>query len=270
MNGAAFAGRDEAGGIMRFDLLTVLPSFFEGPFAEGVIGRAVKAGVLGLGIHNLRDFTVDRHRTVDDAPYGGGSGMVMKVEPVARALAHIRAAGVAEPQGGGELAGRPTVILLTPQGAPFTQKTAAELAEKDWLVLVSGRYEGVDERVRGLVDMELSIGDYVLTGGEIPALAVIDAVGRLVPGVLGSDDSSGDDSFTGGLLEYPQYTRPEEYEGQRVPEVLLSGDHGRIRAWRRRERLRRTLERRPDLIEKADLTEEDEIILKELEKEQLF
>ena len=243
---------------MRFDVLTLLPELFEAPLAGGVLGRAVSSGAIELHLHNIRDFTSDKHRTVDDSPYGGGAGMVMKPEPITRALESVAGEGA-----------RPFVILTTPQGAPLTQSMAKTLSAKDRIVIICGRYEGVDERVRALADMEVSIGDYVLTGGELPALVIIDSVGRLCAGVLGSENSAKDDSFTDGLLEYPQYTRPEVFRGAKVPEVLTSGDHAGIERWRRRESLRRTFERRPDLLDAMGdigLTDEDKLFIAELRK----
>ena len=239
---------------MRFDVLTLLPGLFKGPLAEGVIGRAISSGALEFHVHNIRDFTSDRHRTVDDSPYGGGAGMVMKPAPIAQALKSVV-------EDGGI---KPFVILTTPQGLPLTQERARLLSTKERLVIICGRYEGVDERVRALADIELSIGDYVLTGGELAALVIIDSVGRLCAGVLGSENSAKDDSFTGGLLEYPQYTRPEEFCGAKVPEVLTSGDHAEIERWRRRESLRRTFERRPELLDGAELNDEERLFIEGL------
>jgi tRNA (guanine37-N1)-methyltransferase len=210
-------------------------------------------------LHQLRDFTSDRHRTTDDTPYGGGGGMVMKPEPLFAAVRAVL---------GDALASTP-VLLLTPQGRRFTQAVARELAEHPRLALLCGRYEGVDERVRtGLATDEISIGDYVVSGGELPALVLIDAVARCLPGVLGEEDGALDDSHASGLLEYPHYTRPPSFEGAEVPEILLSGDHARIAAWRRRQALARTLERRPDMLESADLTAEDRRILEDLRREE--
>ena len=225
---------------MRIDVITLFPEMFEGPLRESILGRARDRGLLELGLHDLRDYATDRHRVVDDAPYGGGAGMVLKPEPLAAALSDLRGdAGY--------------VVLLTPQGRVFRQDVARDLASRTHLVLVCGRYEGVDERVRGYVDLELSIGDYVLTGGDLAAMVVIDAVARLVPGVI--DESSLEhESHTAGLLEYPQYTRPAEFAGVPVPDVLLSGDHKAIVRWREDEARRRTKERRPDL---AGATAED-------------
>ena len=226
--------------MIRFDILSVFPGMFASPLAESLIGKARDKGLVDIRLHDIRDYATDRHRMTDDAPYGGGGGMVMKVEPIDRALEAIlpdRSEGL--------------VILMTPQGEPFTQRRAEELASHPRLVLLCGHYEGVDERVREhLVDRELSIGDYVLTGGELAAMVVVDAVSRLIPGVLGNDASAAEDSFSTGILEYPHYTRPATYRGWPVPEVLLSGNHAEIDAWRRTEALKRTLARRPDLLEK--------------------
>ena len=242
---------------MRFDVLSVLPGIVEGAFAgEGVVGRAVVSGLIDLRVRNLRDFAEGSYRQTDDAPYGGGAGMVMKPEPIVRAIEAISAEGA-------EGEGKPWRVLLSPQGRRFDQGAAEELAARPWILLICGRYEGVDERIRlGFVDEEISIGDYVLSGGEIPAMAVIDAVSRLKPGVLGSGESAAQDSFSAGLLDHPHYTRPAEIGGMRVPEVLMSGDHEAIRRWRRQEALRRTLERRKDLLERAELTEEEERLLR--------
>ena len=233
---------------MRIDILTLFPPIFEVPFSFGIFKRAVDNGLVEMNIINIRDYTHDKHHTADDAPFGGGAGMVLKPEPIFEAVEAIKA-GVED---------EPRVVLLTPQGRLFSQEVAAELARERHLVFICGHYEGVDERVREhLATDEISIGDYVLTGGELPAMVVIDAVVRLLPGVLGSEDSPGDDSHASGLLEYPQYTRPADFRGWPVPEVLVSGDHARIARWRREQVIRRTLERRPDLLEKADLGRED-------------
>ncbi len=229
---------------MRIDVLTLFPSMFEGPFAESIVRRAQDAGLVEIAVHDIRDHAVDRHRTVDDTPYGGGAGMVLKPEPLTDAIRAARG-------------GDGYVVLLSAQGRLFDQAAARRLALLPHLVLVAGHYEGVDERViEAEVDEELSIGDYVLTGGELPAMVVADAVVRLVPGVI-EEASLAHESHTGGLLEGPQYTRPGEYEGRRVPQVLLSGDHAAISAWRRSEAIRRTAERRPDLLATADLTPEE-------------
>ncbi|HXI09373.1 MAG TPA: tRNA (guanosine(37)-N1)-methyltransferase TrmD [Thermodesulfobacteriota bacterium] len=238
---------------MRFDILTLFPEFFTSPLEQSLLGKAIAKGVLTVSTRNLRDFTTDKHRTTDDSPYGGGHGMVMKVEPVVAAIEALRAEGPA---------GR--VILTTPQGVPLTQSLARELSGEERLIIVCGRYEGVDERIRAFVDTEISLGDFVLTGGEVAALALVDSVGRLVPGVLGEPGSVEHDSFSDGLLEYPQYTRPEDFRGLKVPEVLLSGNHAEIERWRRTESLERTAERRPDLIEKAGLTEAEKRLVKKI------
>jgi tRNA (guanine37-N1)-methyltransferase len=230
----------------------------EAGLAEGVVSRGIERRLLEVAVHDLRDYTSDRHRTVDDMPFGGGPGMVMKPEPLARAVEHIR----------GVRGTLDTVILLSPQGRLFDQAAAARIGSLAHVVLLCGRYEGVDERVREFVATEeLSIGDYVLSGGELPALVVVDAVGRLIPGVVGDPESVGADSFTRGLLDYPQYTRPAEFQGQRVPEVLLSGHHGEVRKWRLRESLRRTLDRRPDLLPGADLDDDERALLDVIKKE---
>jgi tRNA (guanine37-N1)-methyltransferase len=240
---------------MRFDILTIFPEMFTGPLTESIIKRAVQAGQLRIGLHHIREYATDKHHTTDDTPYGGGAGMVMKAEPLAAA---IRAVLIAEE------AQRQCVILMNPAGQPFTQRVAEELAGYDRLILVCGRYEGVDERIREtLVDRELSIGDYVLTGGELAAMVVLDAVARLVPGVI-DEQSTAEESHGEGLLEYPHYTRPAEWEGHAIPAVLLSGHHGQVAQWRRRQRLQRTLERRPDLLANAVLTPEDRTYLRSL------
>ena len=239
---------------MRFDILTLFPGFFSPFLEEGVLGQSVKKGLVDIRLLNIRSFACGPHKVTDDRPYGGGSGMVMKAGPISRALKSID-----------RIDRRSLLILLTPQGKPFKQSIAWELSRQAQIILVCGRYEGVDERIRSShVDLELSIGDYILSGGELGALVVVDAVSRLTPGVLGGERSNLDDSFEDGLLEYPHYTRPRVFEGMDVPPVLLSGDHEKIRLWRRRQSLKRTLERRPDLLEKATLEEEDGEILKEL------
>src|SRR5512137_326555 len=221
---------------MKFDILTLFPKMFSSPFQESILGKAVEKGLIQIRTINIRDFALDKHQVVDDTPYGGGQGMVMKVEPIARAIEQVKP---------GDASAR--VIYLTPQGRPFDQERARELATYPRLILLCGRYEGVDERVKErFVDEEISIGDYVLTGGELAALVLIDAVSRLLPGVLGSDRSAVEDSFFNSLLEYPQYTRPPDFRGSCVPEVLLSGNHSAISLWRRKEALRRTSSRRPD------------------------
>jgi tRNA (guanine37-N1)-methyltransferase len=243
---------------MRIDVLTLFPQLFEVPFSFGIFKRAVDNGLVNLNLINIRDFTHDKHHTADDYPYGGGAGMVLKPEPIFEAVASIKASIKNK-------AGRLPVILLTPQGRLFSQSVAQELAGYRHLVFICGHYEGVDERVREhLATDEISIGDYVLTGGEVPAMVVIDAVVRLLPGVLGSEDSPLDDSHSSGLLEYPQYTRPPVYKGEAVPEVLLSGDHAQIAQWRREQIIRRTLERRPELLDKANLGLKDKQLVERL------
>jgi len=239
---------------MRFDVLTLFPGMIASPFAESILGKAADRALIDIRAHNLRDWAEGKHLTTDDTPYGGGDGMVMKVDPIARALQALR----------WETPGS-KVLLMTPQGRRFDQSAAAELSTLPGLIFVCGRYEGIDERVRGLVDAEYSLGDFVLTGGELPAMMIIDAVARLLPGVLGSSGSAVHDSFADGLLEYPQYTRPVEFQGERVPEILLSGNHVAIARWRRREQLRRTLERRPELLETLELSEVDRQLLDELQ-----
>jgi tRNA (guanine37-N1)-methyltransferase len=239
---------------MRFDILTLFPGMFSSPFQESILGRAIQKDLMDIRIINVRDFALDKHQVVDDTPYGGGQGMVMKVEPIARAIAWAKSE---DPSA--------WTIYLTPQGKPFDQEKARDLSSRPHLILLCGRYEGVDERVRELcINEEISIGDYVLTGGELAAMVIIDAVSRLLPGVLGSAQSAEDDSFTNALLEYPQYTRPVDFEGRRVPEILLSGNHAAISLWRRKEALKRTALRRPDLLAKARLTRKDEELLEEI------
>jgi tRNA (guanine37-N1)-methyltransferase len=241
---------------MKFDILTLFPDLFHAFLKESILGRAVKRGLVDIKLTDIRSFARGPHRVTDDRPYGGGNGMVMKPGPVYRALQSVDRSK-----------GESLVVLLTPQGKTFEQSKAWELSRLDQLILICGRYEGVDERIRkGLVDMELSIGDYVLSGGELGAMVVVDAVSRLLPGVLGGENSATDDSFENGLLEYPHYTRPRVFEGKSVPSVLLSGDHEKVRLWRRTESLKRTLERRPDLLKKARLKEEDKAILAKLRK----
>lgn len=228
----------------------------EGPFRESIVGRAVDSGVVGIRIHNIRDFAHGKHRTVDDYPYGGGGGMVLKPEPLFEAVESVRAL-IAE-EGGRERAEEAQVVLMSPQGKLLTQAVVEELATLRDLVLICGHYEGVDERVlEHLIDREISIGDYVLSGGEIPAMAVVDAVVRLLPGAVGDGQSIEDDTHSTGLIQFPQYTRPSEFRGWQVPPVLLSGNHEEVRRWRRRQSLRRTRQRRPDLLERADLDATD-------------
>ena len=251
---------------MRIDILTLFPGMFDGPFREGIIGRAVKAGRVEIRLHDIRQFGIGRHRIVDDTPYGGGAGMVLKPEPVVACFEAATGLTDFDVRRALPTPDRPRVILLTPQGRRFDQAYAQELAAQPWLVLLCGHYEGFDERIRvRLATDELSIGDYVLTGGEIPALVVTDAVARLIPGVLGGEHSLAEESHAAGLLEYPHYTRPAEFRGDAVPPILLSGHHAEVARWRRREALRRTWARRPDLLETAPLTEEDRAFLRSLE-----
>ena len=272
---------------MHFEIVTIFPGFFAGIFEHGIVRRAQAEGLVTVGVHDLRAFTHDRHRTVDDRPFGGGEGMVLKPEPLAEALAAL---GIA-PKTKRPVETTPSrtqVILLSAQGRRFTQAMARELAGCERIVLICGRYEGVDERINELYcDLELSIGDYVLSGGELPAAVVVDAVMRLVPGVLGNEASSEFESFgvadaaigpdvegvprsqhgAGGLLDYPHYTRPAEFEGLRAPEVLLNGDHQQIRRWRREQQLRKTLANRPDLLERAVLSDEDRRVVDAIHQE---
>ncbi len=242
--------------MIRFDVLSIFPEMLQSPLEFSLLKKAREKGLIEVGLHNIRDWAQDKHRMTDDAPYGGGCGMVMKVEPVARAVAAVKQAGEAS-----------LVVLLTPQGEIFNQTIATELARQKQIILICGRYEGFDERIREhLADREISLGDYILTGGELSALVVIDATARLIPGVLGNDASASGESFSQGLLEYPQYTRPAEYSGWPVPEVLLSGNHARIDRWQRIEALRRTWRRRPELLEKTQLGEEDRELLEKIKQ----
>ncbi len=252
---------------MTFDIVTIFPAMIEQPLAAGILGRAIERGTLDVKVRDLRDYTTDRHRVVDDVPYGGGPGMVLKPDPIFRALDAIE-----------EERGTPlTVIMMSPQGAQFTQAEAQRLSGAEHVVLLCGRYEGFDDRVRERATAELSIGDYVLSGGELPALVVLDAIARFVPGVVGDEQSVAEDSFSRGLLDFPQFTRPaeiavrDEYGANasagrvlKVPDVLLSGNHAEIRRWRKREALSRTLDRRPDLLDGASLDEEEVEMLREL------
>jgi len=246
---------------MRFDILTIFPEMFRGPFDFGIVRRARERGLIEIVVHDLREFATDKHRSVDDRPFGGGEGMVFKPEPIFRAVESVLGASFDRE--------RTAVILLTPQGRVFTQAMAEQLAQCDRILLICGRYEGVDERVaEHLATHEISIGDYVLAGGEIPAMVVVEAVVRLVPGALGREASARRESFAaGGILDYPQYTRPADFRGLRVPEVLLSGNHAEIARWRRRMALAKTLRNRPDLLEKAALSEDDLRLLEELRRE---
>jgi tRNA (guanine37-N1)-methyltransferase len=238
---------------MQIDVLTLFPEMFRGVFEAGVIGRAAEQGLVNIGLHNFRDQAHDRHRTVDDYPYGGGAGMVLKPEPIFEAVEAIK-----------EDSDIP-VVLLSPAGRLFTQRVAEEFAGYSGMIIICGRYEGVDERVaEHLATDEVSIGDYILTGGEIAAMVIIDAVVRLLPGVLGSELSPREDSHVAGLLEYPQYTRPPGYRGWPVPEVLLSGNHAKISGWRREQSIRRTLERRPELLDRIELSPEEKRLIEKL------
>jgi tRNA (guanine37-N1)-methyltransferase len=266
---------------MQFDIVTIFPGFFAGFFEHGIVRRAQADGLISVNVHDLRAFTHDRHRTVDDRPFGGGEGMVLKPEPLAEALTSL---GI-QPKSVRQQAGGTRIVLLSAQGRPFTQAVAREMAQLDRVVFLCGRYEGVDERINELYcDMELSIGDYILSGGELAAAVVLDATMRLIPGVLGNEASGEFESFgaadtsittdvegvprsqhgAGGLLDYPHYTRPAEFSDLKVPEVLLNGDHQQIRRWRREQQLRKTLTNRPDLLEKAALSKEDQKILDQI------
>ena len=241
---------------MKFDILTLFPAMFDGPLTESILKRAAENGLIDIALHNIRDWALDKHATADDAPYGGGAGMVMKVEPIAGAIEAVK-----------EKSPNSKVILTTPCGRPFNHAVAEELSREEGLIIICGRYEGVDERVRTLfVDHEISLGDFVLTGGEIAAMVLVDAVARLVPGVLGCDASAQYDSFADGLLEYPQYTRPPEFRGERVPDILLSGNHAEIAKWRRKQSLMRTLATRPELLEGIELSKADKKLLQEAGK----
>jgi tRNA (guanine37-N1)-methyltransferase len=242
---------------MKIDIVTIFPKMVEAPLAEGIVGRAIARGLLDVRVHDLRDSTTDRHRVVDDVPFGGGPGMVLKPEPLFRSVERIRAER-----------GEPSAIILTsPDGRRFSHADAERLSRLPHLAILCGRYEGVDERVRqSLATEDLSIGDYVLSGGELPALVIADAVARLVPGVVGDETSVARDTFARGLLDFPQYTRPAEFRGMDVPPVLLSGHHQAIARWRRREALARTLDRRPDLLDEAALDAEDRAMLEELKR----
>jgi tRNA (guanine37-N1)-methyltransferase len=242
---------------MRIDVLTLFPEMFEGVFGSSILGKARDRGIVSFNTINFRAFSTNKHLTVDDTPYGGGGGMVLKPEPIFGAVEHVLAQRKEEDK-------TPRIILMCPQGEPFTQKKAAELSAESHLIFICGHYEGYDERIRQyLVTDEISIGDYVLTGGELPAMVVIDAVVRLLPGVLGNEKSAADDSFSDGLLEYPQYTRPPVFRGWAVPDVLLSGNHAEIEKWRRMQSLERTFVRRPDLLEKASLTPQERMWLEQ-------
>jgi len=240
---------------LQFDIVTIFPRMIEAALAEGIVARALQRGLLQVKVRDLRDFTDDRHRTVDDVPYGGGPGMVMKPEPIFRAVEAIAGEG-GVPQ---------AIVLVSPHGRQFTQAEAARLSALDRVTILCGRYEGIDDRVReGLATEELSIGDFVVSGGELPALIIIDTVARLIPGVVGDEDSVAGDSFSRGLLDFPHFTRPAEFRDLKVPDVLVSGHHGEIRKWRKRQALELTLDRRPELLADAELDVEEQEILREL------
>ena len=244
---------------MQIDILSLFPAMFSGPLGHSILKRAQDAELLNIRVTNPRDFTYDKHHIVDDYPFGGGPGMVMKAEPIFRALSHVITDATAKKR---------RILLMCPGGEPFSQGKARELASYEQLVFICGHYEGVDERVRlHLVDETISIGDYVLTGGELPAMVMIDAIARMLPGVLGAENGAQHDSFYHGLLEYPQYTRPRSFLGHEAPEVLLSGDHARIERWRRKESLRNTWLRRPELLSQLELTPQDIRLLAEIHKE---
>ncbi|HWR57391.1 MAG TPA: tRNA (guanosine(37)-N1)-methyltransferase TrmD [Thermodesulfovibrionales bacterium] len=244
---------------MKCEIITIFPDIFNAYFGESIVKRAVQKGIIELKVRNLRDYSTDKHRTVDDAPYGGGPGMVMKPEPFFKAVRSVKADGV-----------ETHTIALSPQGRRFDQEMALRLSrEERRLLFLCGRYEAIDERVReALVDEEISIGDYILTGGELPALVIIDGIVRLLPGALGDGCSVKEESFSWGILDYPHYTRPPDFEGLRVPDVLISGNHRDIVRWRRKEALRRTLDRRPELLQQALLTDEDRRLLSEIKEEE--
>jgi tRNA (guanine37-N1)-methyltransferase len=238
--------------MIHFDIITLFPQIFVSPLGESILKRAQRAELIKITIHDVRSYAEGRHQVTDDAPFGGGAGMVMKVEPIVKAIEQLK-----QPEGS-------RVLLMSPQGTLFNQKIAEKLSAWPHLILICGRYEGVDERLQFFIDEELSIGDYILTGGELPALVVIDAVSRLVPGVIGEPLSVIEDTFSCSLLKYPQYTRPRSFRGLEVPEILLSGDHEKIRKWRRQQALKKTLQKRPDLIRMANLSEEDKQLLQEV------
>ena len=245
--------------MIEFEILSIFPEMFASPLNFSLLKKAQERGLLNIHLHDIRNWADDKHKMTDDAPYGGGCGMVMKVEPVEKALNEIRNQET-----------NSTVVLMTPQGEVLNQKIAAELAEKKRIIIICGRYEGVDERIRKhLVEKEISIGDYILTGGELPALVLIDAVSRFIPDVLGNPESTQNESFSENLLEYPQYTRPAEYKGWTVPDVLLSGNHAEIELWRKRESLKRTYQHRPDLLINMKLSAEDEKILDKIKQEDI-
>jgi len=236
--------------MVHFDIITLFPRMFDSPLQESILHKARQSGLISVALHDLRDHTFDRHHTADDTPYGGGAGMVLKIEPLVSAIETIRAGS-----------GKTRTLLTSPQGEKFTQRSACRLSGFDQLVIVCGRYEGFDDRVLDYVDEEVSLGDYVLTGGELAAMVIVDAVARQVPGVVGAEDSVTGDSLANGLLKYPQYTRPAEFRGAQVPDVLMSGDHKKIENWRRDASLRRTATKRPDLLKDADLSNKERALL---------
>lgn len=243
---------------MRFDVITIFPEIFNAYLNESILKRAAERNIIEVNVHNLRDFTTDRHRTVDDYPYGGGPGMVMKPEPFFSAVEYIKSDGIPR-----------RIIMLTPHGKTLSQDMALSMSRQNQnMILICGRYEAIDERVRSLVDEEISIGDYVLTGGELPALVIIDSIVRLIPSVLGDERSAEEESFACGILEYPHYTRPPEFRGLKVPQVLLSGNHRAIFQWRRKEALRLTIVRRPDLMQRIPLKDEDYKLVSEIKEEE--
>ncbi len=245
--------------MIRFDVLSIFPEMLISPLSFSLLKKAQEKGLLSINLHDIRNWAEDKHKMTDDAPYGGGCGMVMKVEPVEKALAAVKISTE-----------NSLVVLMTPQGEIFNQKIAADLAGKEQVVIICGRYEGVDERIRkNLADREISIGDYILTGGELSALVLIDAISRLVPGVLGNAESTVSESFSSGLLEYPQYTRPAEYKGWKVPDVLVSGNHAEIELWRKNESLKRTYKRRPDLLAKLNLSAQEKKSLEKIKIEEI-
>jgi tRNA (guanine37-N1)-methyltransferase len=245
--------------VIRFDVLSIFPEMLISPLSFSLLKKAQEKGLLSINLHDIRNWAEDKHKMTDDAPYGGGCGMVMKVEPVEKALAAVKVS-----------TDDSLVVLMTPQGETFNQTIAAELAGKKQVIIICGRYEGFDERIREhLSDREISIGDYILTGGELPALVLIDAVSRLIPGVLGNEESTISESFSSGLLEYPQYTRPAEYKSWKVPDVLVSGNHAEIELWRKNESLQRTYKRRPDLLAKINLSPQEKKNLEKIKIEEI-
>ncbi|WP_411350256.1 tRNA (guanosine(37)-N1)-methyltransferase TrmD [Paenibacillus sp. WLX2291] len=256
---------------MKIDVLTLFPEMFTGVFGSSILGKAAAKGIVELHAVNFRTYSTSKHGTVDDTPYGGGGGMVLKPDPIFAAVEDLLSSpkpDLSEQSAEAEVGVKPRIILMCPQGETFTQQKAEELSREQHLIFICGHYEGYDERIREhLVTDELSIGDYVLTGGELPAMTVVDSVVRLLPGVLGNETSAVTDSFSTGLLEYPHYTRPAEFRGMKVPEVLLSGHHANVEKWRREQSLLRTWERRPDLLEQADLTDKERQWLKSKDSE---